>query len=156
MNHKSKYLNVVILISAFCIAFIFISCKKSNQQQQAPQNPVPYTPINYTLYVNDPLNFKIQIIGGWQYYNNVGINGVIIYRKTQQDFVIIERTSSYLPNNANAKVKVMSDNFTLTDTISGSQWIIVDGSIKKGPATWPLRQYANSYDPSSSALLIKN
>lgn len=144
MNCKVNYL------TGFCLAVVLVltinvSCKKKTQNQNAANNPVPSVPVSINVYPNDPLNFKIQTIGGWIYYNG-GINGIIIYRKSQQDFVVIERTSSYLPNNSGAKVKVQSDNFTLKDTVSGSTWQIVDGGIIKGPATWPLRLYGNSYD----------
>ncbi|MCE3260288.1 MAG: hypothetical protein K0S12_1929 [Bacteroidetes bacterium] len=137
------------------ITFFFLlaaSCRKKEEQKQS-NHPVPYVPVDFTIYPGDPLNFKIQSIGGWQYFNG-GINGVIVYRKSQQEFVAIERTSSYLPDNPEAKVKVQSDNFTLRDTISNSKWQIVDGTVITGPAEWALRVYGTSYD--GNALRIRN
>lgn len=121
-----------------------VACKKK-KTQQAANNPVPSIPVNVTVYPNDPLNFKVQAIGGWIYVNG-GINGIILYRKSQQEFIAVERTSSYLPDNPNAKVKVMSDNFTVRDTISDSRWRIFDGAVTQGPAQWALRLYGTSYD----------
>ncbi len=109
------------------------------------QHPVPSVPVNLTIYPNDPLNFNIQAIGGWMYFSG-GKNGIIVYRKSEQEFVALERTSSQLPNNSNAKAIVLNDNFTLHDTISGSKWRIMDGAVTSGPATWPLRLYGTSYD----------
>lgn len=141
-----------LIITVFLLG---VSCKKKSSASQSQANhPVPYVPVDATIYPNDPLNFKIQGIGGWQYFNNIGINGIIVYRKSQQEFVAIERTSSYLPDNAAAKVKVQSDNFTLRDTISNSKWQIVDGTVTNGPATWALRLYATNYDGNS--LRIRN
>lgn len=80
------------------------------------------------------------------YYHNVGVNGIIIYRKSQEEFVAIERTSSQLPNDTAARVYVQSDNFTLLDTVSHSRWRMFDGTVTKEPATWPLRLYATTYD----------
>jgi len=142
----------------FCLVIVFvltlITCKKKSQQNQNIQNhPVPYAPINIVVYPNDPTNFKIQAIGGWIYYPG-GINGIIIYRKSTQEFVVIERTSSYLPTNAGASAKVQIDNFTLKDTVSNSKWQIVDGAVIQGPSTWALRIYATSYD--GNALRIVN
>jgi hypothetical protein len=106
---------------------------------------VPSVPVNISMYPNDPLNFPLQGIGGWQYISG-GINGIIIYRKSQQEFVAIERTSAHLPNNPAAKVFVQSDNFSCKDTVSGSKWQVFDGVLINGPAEWPLRLYATNFD----------
>ncbi|MBA3666072.1 MAG: hypothetical protein H0W61_17985 [Bacteroidetes bacterium] len=136
------------------IVLLAAGCKKKQTASQSQANhPVPYVPVNITIYPNDPLNFKIQGIGGWQYFNG-GINGLVIYRKSQQEFVAIERTSSYYPDNAAAKVKVQADNFTLRDTISNSKWQMVDGTVMAGPAEWALRLYSTNYD--GNVLKIKN
>jgi hypothetical protein len=133
---------LLLIITIFTLA----ACHKKKQPtQQAANNPVPSIPVSITLYPNDPLNFKIQAIGGWMYYSG-GINGIIIYRKSEQEFIALERTSSYLPNNAAAKVKVQPDNFTCKDTISGSKWQIIDGTVVNGPATWSLRLYGTTFD----------
>ena len=134
------------------VCLVFVACKKKAAVQQ--NNPVPNVTVNYVTYPNDPLNFKIQAMGGWMYVDNVGINGIILYRKSQEEFVAIERTSSYLPNNPAAKVFVQSDNFLLKDTVSGSQWRIIDGTITKGPTTYPLRLYGTTYD--GNALHVRN
>ncbi len=129
-----------------------VACKKKNQNTS--DNGIPYVAVNVTIYPNDPLFFKLQTPGGWVYYNNAGVNGLIIYRKTQVDFVALERTSTYYPNDAAAIAKVQSDNFTLKDTVSGSKWQIVDGAVTAGPAAYALKIYASSYD--GNALKIYN
>ena len=124
----------------------WVSCHKKSQHTQAVRNsPVPSVSVNIAIYPNDPLNFTLQGIGGWKYVSG-GINGIIVYRKSQQEFIALERTSSYYPDNASAKVKVQADNFTCKDTISGSKWQIIDGTVRNGPAEWPLRTYATNYD----------
>ena len=139
------------------VAFIslFSACKKKSK---TVQYNIPYQTVNLTLYPNDPLNFKIQVVGGWMYVNG-GINGIIVYRKTATnsptDFVAIERTSTSLPDDPYAKVKVQSDNFTLKDTISGSKWQIIDGALISGPATQSLRQYSAVFD-GVNTLTIRN
>ena len=130
---------------AICVLVIVAFACGKKKTQNAVNNPVPFVAVNTSLYPNDPLNFKVQALGGWMYLAG-GINGIVLYRKSEQEFVAIERTSSYLPDNAAAKVKVMPDNFTLQDSISGSCWRIFDGSVTQGPATWGLRLYGTSYD----------
>ncbi|MBL7935282.1 MAG: hypothetical protein JNM51_05670 [Bacteroidia bacterium] len=114
--------------------------------------------MNITLYPNDPLYFKLQSPGGWVYING-GVNGIIVYRKTttnsSADFVAIERTSTYLPEDPNARVKVQADNFTLKDTISGSKWQIFDGGLISGPASQNLRLYNAVFD-GNNTLTIRN
>lgn len=111
------------------------------------------------MYPNDPL-YTIQLghVGGWVYING-GVNGIIVYRKTTtnspNDFVAIERTSTALPDDPDAKVKVQSDNFTLKDTISGSKWQIFDGGLISGSATQNLRLYNAVFD-GNNTLTIRN
>ena len=109
------------------------------------QNPVPSVPVNISIYPNDPLYFKVQAIGGWMYLDG-GINGIVLYRKTEQEFVALERSSTKSPSDTKSRVLVQSDNFTLKDTVSASTWSILDGSVMKGPAVWPLRKYGSTYD----------
>lgn len=149
----SAEMKKIFILILLCSGF---SCKKKTQNQNAANNPVPSVAVNYTLYPDNPLNFKLQAIGGWMYIDNVGINGIIVYRKSMEEFVAIERTSSYLPDNAAAKVKVQSDNFTLRDTVSNSQWRIIDGTVTKAPATWALRLYGTTLSSDKSTLIIRN
>ena len=143
----SKYISIVVF------SFFLITCKKS-KQDTSNTNPVPYVVVNYTLFPDDPANYRIQTVGGWMYVDNVGLNGIIIYRKSPEEFFVIERTSSHLPNNTAARVYVMSDNFILRDSISDSRWRIIDAQVSQGPAQWPLRTYANTY--LNGALRITN
>src|SRR4051812_4702982 len=101
---------------AFLLIFVSaVACKKKAVQQNAADNPVQSVPVSIILYPNDPTNFKIQPIGGWMYLAG-GINGIVLYRKSEQEFVAVERSSTYSPDNVKAKVQVMADNFTLRDT----------------------------------------
>jgi phosphoglycerate-specific signal transduction histidine kinase len=131
---------IYIFLATICLVS---ACRKRKTQQETTN--VPFKPLDTTLYINDPLNFKIQAIGGW-IYTKSGVNGLIIYRKSQQEFTAIERTSTALPNNPKSKVYVQNDNFTCKDTVSKSTWQIVDGVLMTGPATLPLKLYATSFD----------
>lgn len=139
------------IISAVLICVLAVACKKKAQPVQ--DNGVPYVPMNIVIYPGDPLNFKIQTPGGWMYFNG-GAGGLIVYRKTTTEFVVLDRTSTYDPDNYNARVKVQADAFTCKDTISGSKWQIIDGAVIAGPATMPLRLYNNTFD--GNALRITN
>lgn len=145
----------ISILFLLAILSVFSFCKKN----KAIQDNIAYQTVNFTIYPNDPSYFKLQTAGGWVYYNSGGVNGIIIYRKTTTnaptDFVAIERTSTYLPNDPDAKVKVQSDNFTLKDTISGSKWQIFDGGLISGPANQNLRLYNAVFD-GINTLTIRN
>jgi hypothetical protein len=141
----------ILVLLAFCFAFSF--CKKNKQVQ----DNIAYQTVNISININNPLSFPIQTVGGWMYIDG-GVNGIIVYRKTGTntpvDFVAIERTSSELPNNSDARVKVQSDNFTLKDSISGAKWQIYDGGIISG-ASQNLRLYNTVFD-GMNTLTIRN
>jgi hypothetical protein len=142
------------IVSLVLIAVLAVACKKKAQKVQ--DNGVPYTPINIVIYVGDPLNAPIQNAGGWKYFSG-GVSGLIVYCKVQNsEFVVLDRTSTYLPDDFNARVKVQPDAFTCKDTISGSKWQIVDGAVMSGPATAPLRLYNYTYDSGTGTLRITN
>lgn len=138
---------LLMLLVGLCL-----SCRKAKKQNTV-DHPVPYVPVDITIYPNDPLFFKVQAISGWMYIDG-GINGIVLYRKSEEEFVALERTSSHLPNDARARVQVMNDNFTLIDTISNSRWRMFDGVVSQGPAEWALRVYGTSYNGNS--LKIRN
>ena len=143
---KSKISNYIIL-TLVCSLFICLSCKKKKTPtQQVPNYPIPYTPVNVTIYPNDATNFSIQAIGGWKYITGAGVQGLIVYRKTQTDFLAIERASPENPNVAASALKVQSDNFTLKDTVKNARWQIVDGAPMSGTSQWQLRLYGTTYD----------
>lgn len=137
-----KFVKYPFLFAVLIVSALMVTCGKKAQPQS--NNPVPYVPVALSIYPNDPLNFMIQSIGGWKYVDG-GLNGLILYRKSEQEFVAIERTSSVLPDNKLAKVQVQNDNFTLRDTVSKAEWRIFDGAVSKD-ASWPLRVYGTTYD----------
>ena len=143
----------------FLILMILFNCNKkknnTNSSNNNPAYPVPNVPVNVTIYPNDPqYAIYLQNTGGWVYLNGAGVQGLVIYRKTPQDFVALDRASPNNPYSSASKVKVQSDNFTLKDTVSGARWQIVDGAPVQGSSPWYLKQYATSYD--GNALHIFN
>ncbi len=145
------------------VSLYTISCKK---KAKTIQDNIPYQTVNITLRPSDPLyniatnppHSGLSQIGGWVYLKG-GVNGIIVYRKSQNssaDFVAMERTSTYYPDDANAIAKVQSDNFTLKDSLSGSKWQIIDGALLGGPAIRGLRIYNTLYDNGTGLLTIKN
>jgi len=147
------------------ILVVFISllwaCKKKSK---TVEDNIPYQTVDIKIYPNDPIynpasnHAGLSQIGGWAYING-GVNGIIVYRlnnTSSADFVAIERTSTALPDNPAAAVKVQSDNYTLKDTVSGYKWGIVNGAPLSGNPSGKLRLYTTTYDNGSGTLYIKN
>ena len=94
-------------------------------------------------------------MGGWVYlYANPPSRGIIVYRMTQDEFKAYERTPTYKPDSCSifepvekfTKIVVDESGIMAIDTCSGSQYILLDGSVAVGPATYPLFAFRTSYD----------
>lgn len=104
---------------------------------------IPSVPFERTLNILTPEFFELQVPGGWVYHTG-GSRGLIIYRKSDTEFTVLERHSTFEPQNSCAVV-VAEDGVIVEDPCSDSQWLIMDGSIVNGPAAVPLRVYNWSY-----------
>ena len=127
----------IILIST--LIFLFSGCRKKEN------GIVPYAYVNVIFYANDPQLVQLNAVGNYIYYP-AGYKGIIIYRRSINEFVAYERACTYDAEISCDGVTVMSDNFTLRDSCCGSKFMIYDGSISQGPATHALVQYATFYD----------
>lgn len=121
------------LLLLSCLAAL-AACKKENQ------GGVPYTTVDIQINVNNPAYADIQVPGGWLYLTG-GSLGIIVYRKTPDDFVAFDRHCPYQPSDL-CKVYVDESEVTARDTACcHSAFLIVDGSVTEGPAAIGLQQY---------------
>jgi hypothetical protein len=134
----------VVLI--LLIALFFSACKKEQQG-------VPYAFVNLTIYVNDPQNIELTTIGGWKYYSG-GYRGLLVYRKSQSEFMIYDRACPVHADDGDAIIEVDSSNILLKDNKCESLFLISDGSTAGGPAIVPLQRYNYIFD--GNALRIQN
>lgn len=129
---------LVYLFMAILMLGTLGSCRRNN-------NGIPLVVVDKQININNPGYFNIQATGGWMYLSG-GSQGLIIYRKNVDEFRVYDRHSPYLPEN-NCQVSVdTSDNITAEDPCSGSKFLITDGSVVNGPASFPLKQYQTSFD----------
>ncbi len=136
MNVKSFF------ICFFLLSFALFSCKKNDNTINT--NGVPYVRVNQTIYGSDPVMSKINAVGGWVYIAG-GSKGIILYHKSIDSYVALDRHSTY--NVAQGcVVQVDKTDIMAVDTCSGSEFLISDGIPTKGPATLPLTQYQTRLD----------
>jgi Rieske Fe-S protein len=120
------------------VLIFFAECKKDN-------NNVPNTSVDIYLYTNNPSFVNISVIGGWVYVTG-GVRGILIYRKSNSEFMAYDRNCTYQSNQPCATVVVDATNIAAKDTCCGSRFSIYDGSVYQGPASLPLKAYNTSYD----------
>lgn len=135
---------VVLLI------FTFYACKKSDSNNQSNiNNPNNGVPVNIYLTTGTPQFLPLNIITGYTYVAG-GNKGILVYRKSQSEFLAYERNCPHDGNSVqNAIVSVTNDQITLIDSICGSKFLITDGSIVNGPSAFPMYQYNTYFDGTS-------
>ena len=134
MNKVFRY----IIISAASLLFLCgLGCKKES-------NTVPVVYTDIYLYATDPAFSPLNAIGGYAYVAG-GSKGIIIYRKSQTEFMAYDRHCTY--NVANGDVVAVDPSGLLaTDAACKSRFLITDGSPNSGPAVNFLKRYQTSFD----------
>lgn len=114
-------------------------CRRNNDQ-------VPLVNVDITINVNEPQFFDLSAVSGWVYVTG-GSRGIIVYRNSTNEFSAFDRHAPFNIDDA-CRVEVLEDNITIEDPCSGSQWLIIDGSLLQGPAGQSLESYRTSFsDP---------
>lgn len=136
---RTSFIKTLIFAVSLSLLFLLTpQCKKNN-------DAIPYAYVNFYINVGSTQYQGLNNIGGWVYVTG-GVRGIIIYRNSTDEFVALERDCPYYPNNTCALVTVDKSNVTCTDTCCGSQFLLMDGSIVKGPATTQMKLYQTSFD----------
>lgn len=142
-SHIAKFFFPVLILS---LLFAFSCGEKENQGQGI----IPNVYVNFTIYPN-----TIDYIppGGYEYYNDYGYRGIIIYRLDQFTFYAYERTCPFDPDKDCARVEVETSGVIAVDSCCMSQYILLDGSPFSGPSALPLKQYHVQYDGSTLTVI---
>ncbi|MEX1001507.1 MAG: hypothetical protein WDZ35_05275 [Crocinitomicaceae bacterium] len=131
------YSRFILFVAIFMPLFL-TSCKEES-------HPVPNVPVNITINLDLPSYQALNAPGGYAYVNG-GSRGIVVYRNFD-DFVALDRHSTYNSDDPCAVVYVDPDNFFhLVDSCSGSRYDITSGVVVEGPAKWALRRYNTNWD----------
>ena len=116
-----------------CLSIIIamLSCSKDGMDR------IPDAYVNYTITLQE---FNIKSQNGLLLVNNIGVAGLIIYRRPDNIYVAFDRCSSVNPRQ---RCAVIPDdpNLTASDPCSGAKFSLFDGSPVKAPAKKPLKEY---------------
>jgi nitrite reductase/ring-hydroxylating ferredoxin subunit len=117
-----------------------LSCDKEEE------GDIPDVPVDIYINVNKPSYSDLQTTGGWVYLTG-GSKGIIVYRRSSREFMAYDRHCTYRPNKNCGRAQVDSSNIKIhCRPCSGSEYSIMDGSVLKGPASRPLKQYGTRFD----------
>lgn len=130
---------IFILLFVFFAGMFYFSCKKNDQGE------IPPVPVDIYLYTTDPLFFNLQVAGGWEYITG-GSRGILVYRASNSDFLAFDRHCPYQPENPCGVVSADSSYVSAVDSCCGSRFSMIDGSVQKGPAAMPMKQYQTNFD----------
>lgn len=133
----------VQLILFLMIFGTLVGCKKNKI------HPVPDIPFDITIDINLPSYNALIGVGGYAYVNG-GSRGLIVYRRSIEEFVAFDRHSPADPDAVCPEPLYPDpDNFlVLVDSCSNATFSLYDGSPISG-SEFGLRQYQTSYNGSN-------
>ncbi|MFN5912560.1 MAG: hypothetical protein ACK45H_14555 [Bacteroidota bacterium] len=123
------------------VAMLFACTKNAN-------HPVPNVPFDITIDINLPSYNALIGVGNYAYVNG-GSKGVIVYRRSIDEFVAFDRHSPVDINGTCDPLVPDTNNFlTLLDPCSDAKFSLYDGSPMSG-SDFGLRQYQTFYNGSN-------
>jgi hypothetical protein len=138
--HKCKtYFLITLAI------FFFQGCKKVKNV------PVPNVPVEVIINLTLPSYAPLINVGGWCYVTG-GSRGIVVYRRSLDEFVAFDRHSSATPNESscvNPIIVSTTNALELIDECSSAKFSLYDGSAITG-SDFGLRQYQTFFDGNSS------
>lgn len=147
---KSVYLNIKTRFSfVFLLSILLFTACDENKSS------IPNVYVDITIDLTDSLYYDLQSVGAYVYITG-GVNGILIYRSSSDDFNAYERTCPYDPDCG--KVYVDEGGFNAVDTLccKSEFSLLLDGAVSQGPSKFPLKMYTCIYDRNAQILHIKN
>ncbi len=141
MFRKKFNVLVFIIIALSGVIVLVSSCGKDNKD-----GVIPYVYVNFSIYPNSTEYIDLNTVNNSVYLTG-GNKGIIVFRKSADEFMAYDRTCPYDPDVKEAIIEVTQQGSLIAiDSCCGSKFLLTDGSPIKGPATLPLKQYHTAYD----------
>jgi len=123
----------------FVLLISFGGCKKD-------KNEIPDVYVDVYLYTTDPAFSPLNAITGYTYVAG-GSKGILIYRKSQNEFMAYDRHCSYNVSEGD-QIAMDASGLFAVDSKCSSKFHLSDGSPNSGPAVNSLKFYETSFDGS--------
>ena len=131
-------LRLILLFSL--IITIFSSCNINKV------HPVPNVPFDIIINLNLPTYNSLLGVGGYAIVESIGYKGVIIYRRSLNEFVAFDLQSPAEEAGCETPLQVNADNFLqLDDVCYNAKFSLFDGSPMEG-SKFGLRMYIAQFD----------
>ncbi|MDP4281910.1 MAG: hypothetical protein Q8867_07130 [Bacteroidota bacterium] len=130
----------IIIFFLFTGIFLLNSCKKEQED-----NNIPTVAVSFSINPNSTEYIELNVVGGWIYLTG-GYRGILVYRKSADEFMAYDRACPYDWSESKARIVVDTSGLTASCPSCKSKYILLDGSPYKGPSTYSLKQYQTSYD----------
>lgn len=131
------------IILWMAVFFVFVGCRKNKN------HPVPSVATDITIDINLPSYNALVGVGGWTYVTG-GSRGIIVYRRSDADFIAFDRHSPADPSGTCPEPLYPSqDNFLqLIDSCNDAIFSLYDGSPIKN-SEFGLRQFQTAWNGSN-------
>jgi nitrite reductase/ring-hydroxylating ferredoxin subunit len=136
---RRNYLRSILRLTIVTAVLISFQCK----EKEHPYVPNAY--VNLRLNLTSTEYVELNSVGGWVYLTG-GYRGLIVYRLSSEEFVAFDRGCPYDPYADCARIEMEESGLTTIDRCCGSKFLIIDGSVLKGPANSPLKRYNTAFD----------
>ena len=131
-NRKSGYWGMKYL---FLIVLTFLGYSSCNEIDS--EIPDAWVGLNLDLGIYN----ELTVPGNSAYFPNQGFGGVIVYCETEGSYYAFDAACT---NEINPSCKVENDGTVGKCSCCESEYIFIGGTVIKGPATAPLKQYKTS------------
>lgn len=118
----------IIIISLFIYLFIIPTSCNNDQR-------IPYTYVNFILYLNLPEFNELKTPGNYVYVNG-GVRGIIIYCNYTDNYTAFERNCPYMPSDNKAILEVDSTRMFLVCKHCNSKFLLNNGAYISGPSKY--------------------
>lgn len=134
MTPKKLYL-LFLIITILPLA----SCKKDKY------DPIPEPYVNFYLNISSTLYLNLTTVGGWENITG-GYKGIIVYRKSTEEFMAFERACPHDWQVDSGYISVDATGLKMKCKSCQSEFLIIDGSVLSGPSKYSLKAYKTEYD----------
>jgi len=132
-------------VFVFLVLILLLPIGLSQGCKDKDQDYIPNVYVNLRLNLVSTEYVELNSVGGWVYLTG-GYRGLLVFRLSSEEFVVFDRGCPYDPYADCARIDMESSGLTISDKCCGSRFLVIDGSVVKGPATLSLKQYRTSYE----------
>lgn len=119
---KYLFFWVLVLLSS-------LSCNEIDSQ-------IPEVPVAFQVNLN--ISNELRVPGNSTYFPQAGFGGVIVYCEVEGSYYAFDAACTH---EINSSCHVENKGLVGTCLCCGSEFVFVGGSVVKGPASAPLKQY---------------